>query len=153
MSALELKIPPVMLTLLFVLLMWLVSRLTPSFPVPLEPRILSLLLLTGVGTYVGLAAVATFKKARTTVNPFTPDASSSLVASGIFRRSRNPMYLALIIVLLGWGLYLANLFSLFIAAGFVLYMNRFQIQPEERALEESFGTEFLDYKKRVRRWI
>ena len=153
MSALELKIPPVMLTLLFVLLMWLVSRLTPSFPVPLEPRILSLLLLTGVGTYVGLAAVTAFKKARTTVNPFTPDASSSLVASGIFRRSRNPMYLALIIVLLGWGLYLANLFSLFIAAGFVLYMNRFQIQPEERALEESFGTEFLDYKKRVRRWI
>ena len=63
------------------------------------------------------------------------------------------MYLALMLALTGWGLYLANIFSLSVAVGFVFYMNRFQIQPEERALEKIFGTEFNDYKNRVRRWI
>jgi protein-S-isoprenylcysteine O-methyltransferase Ste14 len=63
------------------------------------------------------------------------------------------MYLALLLALTGWGLYLANIFSLIFVVGFVLYMNRFQIQPEERALEEIFGAKFSDYKNQVRRWI
>ena len=153
MSALELKIPPVLVTVLFALLMWLVSRLTPAIPISPELKITFLLLFTGLGAYVGLAAVASFRKANTTVNPLTPESISSLVVSGIFRLSRNPMYLALLLALTGWGLYLANIFSLLVAVGFILYMNRFQIQPEERALEEIFGSEFNDYKKQVRRWI
>ena len=153
MSALELKIPPVLITSLFALLMWLVSRLTPAIPISPELKITFLLLFTGLGAYVGLAAVASFRKANTTVNPLTPESISSLVVSGIFRLSRNPMYLALLLALTGWGLYLANIFSLLVAVGFILYMNRFQIQPEERALEEIFGSEFNDYKKQVRRWI
>jgi len=83
----------------------------------------------------------------------TPESISSLVVTGIFKRTRNPMYLALMLALTGWGLYLANIFSLLVAVCFVLYMNRFQIQPEERTLEEIFGSEFNDYKKQVRRWI
>jgi protein-S-isoprenylcysteine O-methyltransferase Ste14 len=153
MSVLELKIPPVLLTLIFVLLMWLASRLTPSFSMPPALKIMSLLFFSGVGAAVGLAAVASFRKAGTTVNPLTPNASSSLVVSGIFRRTRNPMYLALLLALIGWSLYLANLISLFLAGGFILYMNRFQIQPEERTLEKRFGVEFDDYKRQVRRWI
>jgi protein-S-isoprenylcysteine O-methyltransferase Ste14 len=150
---LELKIPPVLVTILFFLLMWLVSRLTPEFPVPPELKLASLLLFSLAGGSIGLAGVASFRKARTTVNPFTPDASSSLVISGIFKRTRNPMYLALFLALIGWGLYLANLISLVLAAGFVVYMNHFQILPEERALENAFGARFTDYKSRVRRWI
>ena len=153
MSALELKIPPVLITSLFALLMWLVSRLTPAIPISPELKITFLLLFTGLGAYVGLAAVASFRKANTTVNPLTPESISSLVVSGIFRLSRNPMYLALLLALTGWGLYLANIFSLLVAVGFILYMNRFQIQPEERALEEIFDSEFHAYKKQVRRWI
>ena len=153
MSALELKIPPVLITSLFALLMWLVSRLTPAIPISPALKIIFLLIFAGLGAYVGLAAVASFGKANTTVNPLTPESISSLVVSGIFNRSRNPMYLALLLALTGWGLYLANIFSLLMAVGFVLYMNRFQIQPEECALEEIFGSEFNDYKKRVRRWI
>ena len=153
MSALELKIPPVLVTVLFALLMWLVSRLTPAIPISPALKITFLLLFVGLGAYVGLTAVASFRKANTTVNPLTPEAISSLVVSGIFKRTRNPMYLALMLALTGWGLYLANIFSLLVTVGFVLYMNHFQIQPEERHLEEIFGSEFNDYKKQVRKWI
>jgi protein-S-isoprenylcysteine O-methyltransferase Ste14 len=153
MSALELKIPPVLVTALLALLMWLLSHLTPGIPIYTELRVTFLLFFTGLGAYLGLAAVASFRKANTTVNPLTPEAISSLVVSGIFKRTRNPMYLALLLALTGWGLYLANIFSLLVTVGFVLYMNHFQIQPEERHLEEIFGSEFNDYKKQVRKWI
>ena len=153
MSALELKIPPVLITSLFALLMWLVSRLTPAVPISPVLKIIFLLVFTGLAAYVGLAAVASFRKANTTVNPLTPESISSLVVSGIFKRTRNPMYLALLLALTGWGLYLANIFSLLVVIGFVMYINRFQIQPEERTLKEKFGPEFHDYEKQVRRWI
>jgi protein-S-isoprenylcysteine O-methyltransferase Ste14 len=150
---LELKIPPVLVTVLFVLLMWLVSRITPTIPISPVFKVTSLLFFVGLGSYVGLTGVAAFRKANTTVNPLEPDTTSSLVVSGIFKRTRNPMYLALMLALTGWGLYLGNLFSLLLATGFVPYMNHFQIRPEERALEKTFGTGFNDYKKQVRRWI
>ena len=153
MSALELKIPPVLITSVFALLMWLVSRLTPAIPMSQAVKIIFLLVFAGLAAYVGLAAVASFKKANTTVNPLTPESISSLVVTGIFKRTRNPMYLALMLALTGWGLYLANIFSLLVAIGFIIYINRFQIQPEERSLEEIFGSEFNDYKRQVRRWI
>ncbi len=153
MSALELKIPPVLLTALFVVLMWLISHVTPSIALLSAFRISSLLLFAAAGTFVGLAGVAAFRKAGTTVNPLSPDTSTSLVATGIFKRTRNPMYLALMLALIGWSAYLANLFALALTAGFVLYMNRFQIQPEERALEAQFGDQYFEYSRKVRRWV
>lgn len=153
MSALELKIPPVLVSVLFAALMWLLATITPGVPIlPILKKGL-LVLFVGLAAWPGLSSVATFKKANTTVNPLNPDACSSLVVSGMYRHSRNPMYLALLLVLIGWGFYLANPFSLLAAGGFVIYMNRFQIQPEERALEKAFGEEFNNYRKRVRRWI
>jgi protein-S-isoprenylcysteine O-methyltransferase Ste14 len=150
---LELKIPPVLVTVLFVSLMWLISRITPAIPFSPVLKVTSLLFFVGLGSYVGLTGLSSFRKANTTVNPLDPDTTSSLVISGIFKRTRNPMYLALMLALTGWGLYLGNLFSLLLATGFVPYMNRFQIRPEERALEKIFGAGFNDYKKQVRRWI
>lgn len=82
-----------------------------------------------------------------------PDAASTLVTSGIYRVTRNPMYLGILFALLGWGLFLSNLGSLLFCGVFVLYMSRFQIQPEERALEVKFGVAFIMYKSRVRRWL
>lgn len=82
-----------------------------------------------------------------------PKRSSSLVTSGLYRYSRNPIYVADIVFLLAWAFYLNNPISLVGIVGFVLYMNRFQIEPEERALEANFGQDYLDFKARVRRWI
>ena len=153
MSVLDLKLPPVLITVIFALLMWLVSLLTTEIPMSTGLRISALLVMAAAGAFVGLAGVVSFRKARTSVNPLSPHNCSSLVVSGVFSISRNPMYLALFLVLLGWGLYLANLYSLVVATGFIAYMNRFQIRPEERALEAAFGQEFLDYKRQVRRWL
>ena len=153
MSILELKIPPVIVTLLFAVLMWLVARLTPFAPIDAGFRIIVVLLLGVTATVIGLAGVAAFRKANTTVDPFTPDACTSLVNSGIFRLTRNPMYLALLLTLAAWGFFLSNFYSLALCVVYVVYMNRFQIVPEERALEAVFGDEFIAYKGKVRRWI
>jgi len=81
------------------------------------------------------------------------NASSELVVSGVYRHTRNPMYLGLLLGLLGWGVYLANAFALLLAPLFIPCMNRFQILPEERALQQAYGERFLDYCRRVRRWL
>lgn len=153
MSVLELKIPPVLVAALFAALVWLVSELTPGLDITIALRTIFALLLTAAATFIGFAAVATFRKARTTVNPLTPEACSSLVDSGVFSFTRNPMYLALLFILAGWAVFLGNPLSLATTVLFIGYMNRFQIIPEERALEAAFGETFLQYKQQVRRWL
>jgi protein-S-isoprenylcysteine O-methyltransferase Ste14 len=148
-----LKIPPVLVSVIFAALMWLVSRSTPGIDLPATLRVVCLVLFATAGAVIGLSAVVSFKKAQTTVNPLTLEACSSLVDSGMFRFTRNPMYLALLLGLAGWALFLGNVYSLALTALFVTYMNRFQIQPEEQALEAVFGEAFIDYQRRVRRWL
>ncbi len=153
MTALELKIPPVMVAAITAVLMWVTYILTPETPIPAIFRKITMYSFTAAGAVIGFAGVVSFRKAETTVNPLKPDECTSLVSSGIYRFTRNPMYLALLLALLGWGLILSDLYSLAWSAVFVLYINRFQIQPEERALEKRFGAEFTRYQSRVRRWI
>ena len=105
------------------------------------------------GAAASIAGVAAFRRARTTVNPLKPDSASSLVDSGIYRLTRNPMYLGFALALLGWGIFLSNPLSLAMLFVFVGYMNRFQIVPEERALESLFGDAFKAYRSKVRRWL
>lgn len=99
------------------------------------------------------SALMAFRSAQTTVNPHHPDKASTLVTSGVFRMSRNPIYLAMLLILIAWGVWLGNPAALLLSAGFVGYMNRFQIAPEERALRENFGDEFIRYRQQVRRWL
>ena len=153
MSALELKIPPVAVTVLFAALMWLLAAATPGFPLALHWRVAGFAALTVIGGAIGLAGVRSFHRAQTTVNPLNPERSTALVVSGVYRYSRNPMYLALFLALLGWGLYLANAFSLLAALAFIPWMSRFQIGPEERALAKTHGAEFAAYCRQVRRWL
>jgi protein-S-isoprenylcysteine O-methyltransferase Ste14 len=153
MQWLELKLPPVLVTVLFAALMWLVARSTPGFPAPGTVRQLVAGVLCLAAAWIGFAGLRAFHAAGTTVNPLDPGSSRELVASGVYRLSRNPMYLALLIVLLAWGFWLANLFSLAMTALFVLYIDRFQIRPEERSMEALFGRAFLDYRQRVRKWL
>ena len=96
---------------------------------------------------------ANFRRARTTVNPLQPGAATTLVVSGIYQITRNPMYLGFLFLLLGELAWLAHPVALLTAPAFVLYLNRFQIMPEEHALRECFGTEYLNYADYVGRWI
>jgi protein-S-isoprenylcysteine O-methyltransferase Ste14 len=153
LSVLELKMSPVMMTILLAVLMWFLARSTPAYAITPWLRFGVLLVFLGAGAAIGIAGVRAFHRAHTTVNPWRPHASSELVVSGIYQRTRNPMYLGLLLALAGWGLYLANLYSLLLGFLFVPYMNRFQIRPEERALEQVFGEAFVEYCKRVRRWL
>ncbi len=87
------------------------------------------------------------------MNPIKPGAASSLVSSGVYRFTRNPMYLGLSVTLLGWAVFLSNWLALLAVPVFVLYINRFQIDPEERVLSSLFGAEYAAYKEKVRRWL
>lgn len=153
MQALELKVPPVALVGAFAAAMWLISVVAPAFQFPLPSRhVLALVLMAG-GAGMVLSGVVSFARARTTVNPLKPEAATALVDSGVYRFTRNPMYLGFLLALLGWATFLANALAVLLLPGFVLYMNRFQIVPEERALSARFGLAFSAYKAKVRRWL
>ena len=153
MDSLDLKIPPVLLVIIFAFLMLGTDYLLPGIDVntALQYTLAAALALTGAA--IALAGVMHFKKAQTTVNPLSPESSASLVIEGVYRVTRNPMYVGFLLVLLGWSVVLSNPFAALITAGFVIYMNRFQILPEERALQNLFGDAYTDYKSRVPRWI
>jgi protein-S-isoprenylcysteine O-methyltransferase Ste14 len=153
MSELELKIPPVLVAAITAMLMWGTYILTPEILIAKELRFVFVYLIAVVGVAIGLAGVISFKKARTTVNPLKPENCSALVDSGVFKITRNPMYLALLFALIAWGLFLGSIYALVWGGCFVFYMNRFQIQPEERALKKQFGEQFVKYTHGVRRWI
>lgn len=150
---LELRVPPVAVVALAAALMWVAARWLPQAAFPLPARGAVAVALVALGAAIAIAGVVEFRRARTTVNPMTPEAASAVVATGVFRFSRNPMYLGMLFALAGWGAWLGNAVSLVALPLFVLYMNRFQIVPEERALAERFGDAYRAYLQRVRRWI
>lgn len=150
---LELRVPPVAVFLLVVLLMYLLKGLAPGFTVTvpfLKFVVAGLVLLSG---YIGIAGVYEFRKVRTTVNPVKPEKASTVVNTGVFAYTRNPMYFALLLLIIALGLWWQHLSVIVCGALFVSYMNRYQIKPEEHVLERLFGEEYLKYKNRVRRWI
>jgi protein-S-isoprenylcysteine O-methyltransferase Ste14 len=153
MPSLELKVPPVAVVLLVALMMWLVSLMTPAIELTFFVRVLIAATFATAGIVVALSGVVSFMQANTTVNPTTPNSASSLVDSGIYRFTRNPMYLGLLSMLIGWGVFLASPLALIGTVVFVIYINRFQIQPEESALLNVFGAAFLQYQAKVRRWL
>jgi len=153
MRFLELKIPPVLLGLLIGALEWLIAWAVPTagFTLPAGRAVAGGFAV--VGTVVAVLGVVSFRQAKTTVNPLRPETASVLVVSGIYRLTRNPMYLGLLLGLLGWALYLANALAFVMPVAYVLLMNRLQILPEERALTALFGPGFTAYQSRVRRWL
>jgi protein-S-isoprenylcysteine O-methyltransferase Ste14 len=154
-DSLELKIPPLVVVLIAAGLMLLMRWLTPMLAVPLDldVRMWAALPLLTAGVAVAVAGVLQFRRSRTTVNPMTPERTSALVSSGIYRYTRNPMYAGMLLALLAFAIVLASPASLLMLPAFVVYMNRFQIMPEERELARHFGAEFQAYRARVRRWL
>ena len=153
MKSLEATIPPPALAAAIAGAMWATSRLAPLIQIPGALRLgtAAAVLLVGIGFSVG--GVLAFRRARTTLNPTKPEQASSLVRSGVYRVTRNPMYVGLLCVLVAWAVFLSSAWALLGPLIFVLYIGRFQIAPEERALTRLFGREYADYRARVRRWL
>jgi protein-S-isoprenylcysteine O-methyltransferase Ste14 len=152
-SELETKIPPPLIGLVTALFMWLVAQLLPTLEMASTNLYRVGIALIIAGFSLDVIALLQFRKNKTTFSPLNPDKASTIVATGLYRFSRNPMYLGLFIALTGWGLFLGNLASLACLPAFVRLITRFQIKPEERILSEKFGESYTDYLKQVRRWI
>ena len=152
-SSLETKIPPPVYGLLTALCIWLIAKLLPSLSIlpPLSQKIGIVLIVIGVG--IDISALRQFFKKRTSPNPLSPQKASAMVISGLYRFTRNPMYLGLLLSLTGWAIYNGNLASFACLPVFVWVINQMQILPEERILKDKFGTSYLQYLNRVRRWI
>ncbi len=133
--------------------MWGIHAVTSSVIYTVTWNIPVALSIAALGGVVALWGVYSFKQAHTTVDPRDPSKAASVVSSGIYQYTRNPMYVGLLLCLLSWACYLSHAGTLIGPVIFVLYMNRFQIIPEERALTALFGKTFSDYCCAVRRWV
>lgn len=153
MDRLELRIPPPVLAAIIAALMWWASSLAPAIAMSPMLRLPLAAAIALLGLAFDFAALLSFRRARTTVNPMRPSASSALLTSGVYRLTRNPMYLGLLLMLIAWVVFLSSIWLLIGPLVFILYMNRFQIAPEERALSVLFPDWYATYKRRVRRWI
>lgn len=153
MASLELKIPPLVLLAASGLVMFGLSLIAPALAFPLPRKTVIAGTLAVVGACIAVAGVIAFRTSGTTVNPTTPEKSSTVVSGGVYRFTRNPMYLGFALILSGWAAYLSNTASLLVLPAFVAYMNEYQIKPEERVLLTKFGAPFADYMALVRRWI
>lgn len=153
LRALELRIPPPAQWLFFAVLTWLAARLLPqcSFPFVGHRQLAVLLALAGLGS--GVLGLLAFRQAQTTFDPHRPQAARTVVSHGIYRYTRNPMYLGLALGLAALALWWATACGVLTLALFCLLLTRLQILPEERILQDKFGADYAAYRQRVRRWL
>ena len=145
------KIPPPTVTLVFGLAIYFSKPLFPDFS-NLILNVLSLLLII-VGPLTLISAARSFKVQETTINPINIDKATSLVVSGVFKYSRNPMYLGMALILLSISFKFNLLGGIFFTLLFAIYITRFQIIPEEAVMEKLFSDDFQKYKSKTRMWI
>ena len=153
MNALALKVPPVAQVIITAAAMYGVSKMVPALTFSLNGSTGLAVGLGVMGMSLGVMGVTQLRKAQTTPNPQALEKVSSLVTSGIYGYSRNPMYLGLVLILLGWAFYLSHFLAFVLLPVFILYMTRFQIQPEEQMMARKFGKTYQAYLNKVRRWI
>jgi protein-S-isoprenylcysteine O-methyltransferase Ste14 len=149
----KLKIPPIVIFFIVALIMYGLAASLPVGYFDFFGRIYLMGVLLLLALILGLTGLVQFYMDKTSLDPIKPEKTTQLVTKGVFSFTRNPMYLALLLVLLAWGLWLGNAFNTILAAGFVMYMNKFHILPEEMALAKLFGKEYAQYCVRVRRWF
>ena len=153
MQALELKIPPLAVGFIIGMLMWLAKRAVPAFGFEFAGRRVLAMSISVAGILIIAMGVASFRRANTTVNPMKPDTSSTLVVSGIYQKTRNPMYLGGAAVLVGAGLVLRSPAAFGVTILFLLLAHVFVLTYEEPTLESRFGESYRRYKASVNRWI
>ncbi len=145
------KIPPPIITFICGLTIFYSKSFFNQFFI-YNNNIVSLFLLI-LGLAIFISAVISFKKQKTTINPLEPRQASSLVVSGIFNFSRNPMYLGMLIILLSISFKFNLIGGMVISLFFYIFITKFQIIPEEDAMNELFGDKFIEYSRKTRRWI
>ena len=153
MRALELRIPPPIVALLSAAIMWVIARVMPPVEMPGLIRVTTAIALALAGVVIAISGVIAIRRANTTLNPLKPETTSTIVTSGVYRFTRNPMYVGLAFVLLAWAVFMSSAWSLLGVVCFILYMNRFQIMPEERVLSGMFAASYAAYRAKVRRWL
>jgi len=153
MNALALKVPPVAQVIITAAAMYGVSKMVPTLTFSLSGSTALAVCLGVIGLSLGIMGVTQFRIAQTTPNPQALEKVSSLVTSGVYQYSRNPMYVGLVLILSGWAFYLSHFLAFVLLPIFILYMTRFQIQPEELMMARKFGKTYQDYLNKVRRWI
>jgi protein-S-isoprenylcysteine O-methyltransferase Ste14 len=153
MKILETKIPPPLLALTFALLIWYFAGDVPRAEIGGMFKTIVVTLLVAIGVVFDLSGLVHFRRVKTTINPVKPEKATALVQTGIYRVTRNPMYVGLVFVLSAWCIYLNSPYALVGVAGFILYITTFQILPEERMLITLFGDEYREYQSRVPRWL
>jgi len=146
-----LKIPPPILVLILVISIYLSKNKLEIIYLPYKHSISLLILLIGI--FILINPVFKFIKSKTTVNPIKFKKVNKLVTSGIYKYSRNPMYLGMILIIISTSVFYLNYYSIITPLIFYFWINRFQIKREEIFLKEKFGKEYLLYSSKTRRWI
>ena len=145
------KIPPPIIALTCIVINYLSTYLINPIKFA-NIEIIGILILL-VGLVTAMLAIFLFKKVKTTVNPINPEEATTLVTTGIFSVTRNPMYLGLFFVICSTVFFFGSWCGIIILTLFVCYINKFQIIPEEEAMEKLFGDKYNEYRQNVRRWI
>lgn len=149
----KLRIPPPVIAFISGGLMWMITKFSPVGHINMPGRRPLYYILMLMAVALTVLSISGFNSAKTTIDPRKPAKASSLVTEGIYKWTRNPMYLALLFLLGAWTVYLGNFINLGILVLFVYYITEFQIKPEEDALREKFGEAFESYNSSVRRWL
>jgi len=150
---LALKVPPPVQALIFGIMMWFFDKRVPVGQFDFSLSLPVAISIAVAGFALSIVAMLEFRKVSTTVDPFHPEEASHLVVSGVFQYSRNPMYVGLSLVLIGWTIWLGSAGNFALLLLFVLYITTFQIKPEEKILRTLFGEPYEQYCAKVRRWI
>ena len=153
MRSLELVVPPPAVMLIVALLMWVLASYIPVLTFTAISSLSIAVIVALMGLVISTAGIVSFRNQKTIIDPRKPAEVSALVTSGVYRFTRNPMYLGTLLILIGWGIYLGHVLAIASAFLYVPYINRYQILSEERLLQEKFGAQFSAYKTKVRKWI
>ena len=145
------KIPPTILTLLFLVFNYILSFNSLKIEIPYKYFFTTLLFILGL--YIIFRSSRLFAKSKTSIDPLRPFKSTSLITNDIYKYSRNPMYFGYLLILLSSSVYLGNVISIIIIPLFIFIINFIQIIPEEETLKDLFGPNYDEYLSKVRRWI
>ena len=145
------KIPPPIIVLTLIISIYFSSKKIDLINIPFQLEISFFILSLGILVFIN--PVLKFIKSKTTINPIQFEETNRLVTSGIFKYSRNPMYLGMLMIIISTSIFYLNIYSILMPFLFIFWINKFQIKREEAFLTEKFGKEYLSYKNKTRRWL
>lgn len=148
-----LKIPPPVYAIFVAVLMWLLHNYLPITQLISEPWNKVGIVLIVFAVSLDIWSLILFLKQKTTPNPMRPENTSEIVSNGLYKISRNPMYVGLLTILTGFAIWMGSLMPFIMLPLFFWIITEMQIKPEEKYLEDKFGDTYLDYKSKVRRWL